>query len=528
MSRKGTFAKGLPVAKRYLRPSSRWLLVASGVLLALCVVGIVGYGLFVEPGRFLSSGPLSSAHASFDADCRSCHEPLAAPSPEKCSVCHEKLGDELGVYTFASHYVYRSGDFGRIGTRSGEGPCQSCHVEHRGRNADLVRERTEAECLECHDFDSFQDGHPEFEPLRRQSTERSNLTFAHTHHVAELMERNGWIDHEQACLYCHRPVPDGTRFAALEFDSLCDECHLGTEVGTTRLPFGNPSDPVSTGVLTLEAIQQSGRAGTDWSFYMNPGELQRTGRRITKRPLHHRDPWVLENLRQLRQLLYPDAGLGDLLQTSADVAEGDQLRLYREALATLRQYALELRSRPEAQVQAELGRIEELLRQTEERLRDPTTVLDETRFLLDGPINADLDEEQVADLLDLAQNLTQPCLQCHRLVGTRLGRVQADQRALLRSHFDHRAHILQRRCVDCHNKIPIVENLADPTALGSAEDAAEILNLPSSESCTECHNADAVSNRCVTCHDFHPDKTNRSDLLLYLRDDHRNARQTLQ
>ena len=279
-------------------------------------------------------------------------------------------------------------------------------------------------------------------------------------------------------------------------------------------------------MLTLEAIQESGAPGTDWSFFTYPGELRRTGRRISKRPLHHRDPWVMENLRQIRRALYPEAGLGDLLRTSADVDEGDQLRLYREALSTLRRYSLELRSRPEEAVQAELRQVDELLRWTEDRLRDPSLVLDETRFLLDGALNPELDGDQVEELEDLATTLGQPCLQCHELEASRLRRVRADQRSLVRSRFDHRAHILQRRCMDCHDRIPILENLADPTTLSVEEDRAEVLNLPSSESCSECHNAKQVSDRCVTCHDFHPRKGG-SDLLLYV-DESDHARQALQ
>ena len=230
MRKKGTFARGLPVAKRYVWPGPRRRIVLVGLLAAMVVACFIVYGLFVERGRFLSAGAVSSSHASFETDCASCHEPLNEPSPERCGDCHERMGDELGVHTWPAHYVYHSGDFGRLGIRSGEGPCQTCHVEHRGRDAGLTR-ATENLCVDCHEFGSITEGHPEFEPLRQGTFEDSNLKFPHTHHVKELMEKNGWSDHEQACLACHMPGPGG------------DHYHRGTPCllqYTTPFPFYEP------------------------------------------------------------------------------------------------------------------------------------------------------------------------------------------------------------------------------------------------------------------------------------------------
>ena len=43
---------------------------------------------------------------------------------------------------------------------------------------------------------------------------------------------------------------------------------------------------------------------------------------------------------------------------------------------------------------------------------------------------------------------------------------------------------------------------------------ASIQNLPGIANCRECHTAGKVSDSCVTCNYYHPDKSNRANLLL--------------
>ena len=517
MARKGFFGYSrLSVSKRYVYPASRRLVVWIGLGVALLSGAAILFNVRLQDSQLISNGPLSSAHAGFESECKSCHEPLASPSVEKCSVCHEKFGDELGAYTFNAHYVYRSGDFSRAALHSEEVPCFSCHTEHLGREAAITLVG-DSHCLSCHDYGSFNEGHPDFEFARNAEPDPARLRFSHTLHVAELMSELGSLDHEKACLSCHLPDDEGVSFEPLDFDRLCDRCHLRTDVGTSRLPVGDPADGERIGVLTLEAIQNSGAPGTDWSFFISPAEFLQTGSRVLKRPLHHQDPWVLENLRRIRRELYPQSGLASLLRAAVDTKAIDQVELYREALETLRGYARGLRSRPEPAVQEELTRVQELLQWAERRLEDPYVALDETKFLLDGSeVNPLLSEETKAELEELADSLTQPCQRCHDLDRSGFSRVQSEQGILVRARFDHRTHILQRRCLDCHQRIPILDNLADPTLLEPQQDNSSIQNVPSIDACIECHNPRAVSNRCVTCHDFHPDKSHRADLLLYL------------
>lgn len=519
---KGTFSDlNLAVARRYVVPASRNRVVALGVVLGLVVVGLVLADFLQRDRSLVSNGPLSSHHANLEQDCAACHAEFSAVVDDKCSVCHEKYGDELGVYTYAAHYLYRSNDFQRLAAHEDEVACFACHPEHEGRDATITLV-PDSLCLPCHAFGSFNEAHPPFAPTTLRS-EDAPLKFPHVHHVREVLKSQELVDLEKACLYCHNPEEDGKGFQPLDFDRHCDACHLPA---TTRTPFlplrgddgtdGTDGDDGNggVGVETLESIQERRPPGSLWAFYTNPAEFVRRGQRVRKGPVHHRDPWILENLRQLRSALYEEAPLADLLVASAQVPPQEIEVLYREALATLELQALELRSEPA--VQRDLRRIDEALDQLRRRLQDPYTTLDETKFLLafDTP-RATLEPAEIEEITQVIDSLTEPCRTCHELRQATVARVRKSQRTLHRAQFDHRAHILQRRCLDCHYEIPM--DLASGQEPVAAElDRAEIQNLPSVETCRECHNPTLASNRCVTCHFFHPNKSQRSQLLLYL------------
>ena len=507
----------LGVAKKYLYPSSRRSMLLWGGLAAGLLAIFAAADFRWRGARFLSNGPVSSAHATFEQDCAACHTPFGEVSSDSCSVCHEKYGDEIGVYSFASHYLYRSNDFQRLKTSEHETTCAACHTEHLGRAAEITR-IDDGRCLPCHDFGSFNREHPQFDFVAEGIPDDDALAFTHIHHTREVMERQGLVDVERACLYCHNPRPDGQSFEVIDFDRHCDACHLTAATTTARLPVEGPDAP---GVVTLASLVEQQEPGTRWALFANPNEYRQVGPRVSKSPVHHNDEWILYNLRRLRRQLYPDAGLAELLRASADVDAGDVEILYREAVSTLQDYAVGLRSRPEPEIQAELARIEKLLTGVEQALVDPYTPLDETEFLLalDEP-RPDLAADAVAELEDLVDQLTQPCQQCHAIEQATIARVQDDQDVLDRAEFNHRAHVLQVRCLECHTEIPIANALEGDVQSGeSPVDQAAIQNLPRIEVCQECHQPEVSSNRCVTCHEFHPDKSRRSDLLLYLTEE---------
>lgn len=516
--RKGVFgAPRLPVARSYPEIASRRKLPIVGGIAVASVLAFLFWSAVAGRSDLFSPGPLSSAHAKWEGDCWACHTKLvglrgqSGLSSEQCSVCHEKYGDEIGVYTFVSHYLYRSNDFARLGPTENEVTCDGCHPEHRGREA-LITVVSDRECVSCHAFGSFNSDHPEFDAVVTKR-EDSALHFPHIQHVREVMGREQLVDIERACLYCHNGKEDGKNFEPISFDRHCDTCHLTATTATDRLPIATAD---TIGVLTLGMLQDRRPPGSNWVLFANPDEYQESRTAVRKVPLYHRDPWLTENLRRLRQQLYPNAGLADLLVASPDVPPHETVALYHEAIATLRERALELRSTPDAALQRQLRQIEGLLSQVERALDDPLTPLDESRFVTAFlEKNPGLDQEQVEAIEALVMDLSKPCRECHKVRQATIGRVAADQRTLRRAEFNHRAHIVQLRCLDCHTEIPFAEYLEGTETIAARFDSAEIVNLPAIESCRQCHNPEQSTNRCTSCHLFHADKSRHSELLLY-------------
>ncbi len=507
-SRKGFFSDvRLPVAKTYVYPPSRRAMVLVGGGGALLILAVFAFNLTLQRGTLISNGPLSSNHAVFGDDCSTCHTPFGDVTDAQCSVCHEKYGDRLGLHTFAAHYLYRSGDLSRAVARPDEPACFACHTEHVGRDAPITRV-DDAPCLACHRYGSFNRRHPEFDVIAAQTPDPANLSFPHALHVREVQTFEDLPDLEASCLYCHNPQPDGKAFQPLDFALHCAACHLNAGEGTGFVPVATPGAP---GVLTLATIRARQAPGTAWAASVSPGDFEDRGGQVRKRPLAHADPWVLYNLRRLRWVLYPNDGLADLIQASADVPPDQAAVLYEEALATLRDYADGLRAQPEREVQDDLREIDRLLDLVARRLRDPATPLDATRFAL---TRAGVPPAAYQNVID---QLTRPCQTCHQVDRATLLRPQPDQRVLRRAAFDHRAHVIDLRCLDCHTAIPIEQLIAPGDDDDPARDNAVIQNLPPLATCQSCHTASKASNACITCHLFHPDKSQRANLLPYMR-----------
>lgn len=513
---KGYFGDGvLPVAKQYLYPGPRTRAVWISGLVAVLILGVFFYNATNQQGALVSNGPLSTHHATFGNDCSTCHTPFDDVTNEKCATCHEKFGSELGRYSFDQHYLYRTADFSRVISSPNEESCASCHGEHQGRHASLT-DLSDDQCLSCHEFGSFNTGHPEFEFARDSLSDRGNLAFPHTVHVNEIMDREDLVDVQKSCLHCHNAEEDGRSFKPIDFEEHCGSCHLPATTGTPWLQ--TTDDPSSApGVLSIEQIRVQSAPGTRWAYFSNPDEYDSRGDRVRKRPLHHKDQWIMENLQRLREVLYPSAELASLLKASADVPPHKAKELYKEALTTLRQYAEELRSQPSREVQQELRRVEELLDRIERRLDDPLAPVDETKFTLSpADLNPELDDETVAAYRETIDGLTKACQTCHRVEQATIARVQKDQNKLRRAEFDHGDHVIHTNCLDCHNRIPIREYAARDEKAPVSQDRAAIFNLPTIETCQSCHAEQQAPNNCVSCHVFHPDKSQRANLLRYV------------
>ena len=502
---KGFFGRArLPVAGRYLYPAGQRRVLQVGALALFLVLLIFFSDLFLTQGRLVSNGPLSASHALFAEDCTTCHAPFESVTDGRCASCHEESGDPLGRHTFAAHYVYRSGELDRSAPSSREYACAACHGEHGGRDASLTNV-PDNRCVGCHIFGSFETEHPEFHFAAEGLPDPANLLFPHTVHVNEIREVEDLDDIEETCLWCHSLTSDGRAFQPIAFDPQCDACHLTSGSGTGLLPVRENSSDAAPGVLTLDAIREEGGPGRLWTRYANPADFRRQGTQIQKRPLHHQDPWVLDNLRRLRTELYGPQPLADLLAASANVLPNEARVLYAEAIQTLRAQLQGLRDEPSRQARDELSELEELIEAAEERLRDPFAPTDENRFRISvADIRADLSPADVEAYRAVVDSLTAGCRTCHLVEQATIKRVQKDQRSLHRAEFDHGAHTIHMRCLDCHNAIPIRGYTAEMQDAPPRLDNAEIVNLPNIAACRSCHTDSKAADNCTACHLFHP------------------------
>ena len=520
---KGTFGDaGLPVAARYVYPRSRnrvvWIGLAVGALAGVVLAGNLRFG----GALLVANGELSSAHAMLDSRCVECHTPFEGVGIATCSACHERYSDALGAYTFNAHYVHTSGDRSRAFSRENEVTCAACHTEHRGRQADLLATVSDARCEICHQIGGFHDDHPEFAFAAQEATDDAGLAFDHIRHVDLILDDRDSENVEVACLACHEPTDTTRAFLPIRFDVACGDCHLTAGEESAELPIQPRRSQVvreagdgavlTLGVETLETVRARAGPGEQWARRMSGGHFEVDDGVVVKTEVVHADPWVLHNLRRLRRAIYPSGGLADLLVASADVAPADELELYGEALATLRSYADGLRGRDEDWVQAALFEFDRVTGALERRVADPNTTLNDTRFRLSAR-DARLTDAQVDEIERFAAEVAQPCTLCHTIERATIRRVRQEQQVFRLAKFDHGAHVIQRGCLDCHSRIPFSDYLGAEEAIDPALDNAAIHNVPTIAICRQCHGPDAVSDRCLACHEFHPDRAAHSRFL---------------
>lgn len=80
--------------------------------------------------RLITPGPLSNAHARLEAKCDSCHASFKKEAQNgKCTACHSGIGADV---VSGTHF------HGKFAPARGSA-CKSCHTEHKGRGAALVR-----------------------------------------------------------------------------------------------------------------------------------------------------------------------------------------------------------------------------------------------------------------------------------------------------------------------------------------------------------------------------------------------------
>ena len=278
-------------SEHYLQPRRPhalllWSLAAGLVVLAgLGLLALLGHRKAVTPGHLIS------AHALLEARCEECHAPGRGAADVRCQRCHDAAGG--GRLTQAAHVLFGSGDPRRAAEATAV-PCARCHVDHHGRGARLTAV-PETQCVSCH-FRRFA-AHPEFALLRAKATEAPGLRFPHARHLDALAKEKG-LRGDAACGECHERDAATRDFQPLDFDRHCASCHAaGGSLGAVEpLPEDDALPPAA-----IQAL------GVEGAWLTRTAEFE-TGRgRVAKTALHHRDEWVLFNLRRLRRQLQPEA-----------------------------------------------------------------------------------------------------------------------------------------------------------------------------------------------------------------------------
>jgi hypothetical protein len=251
----------------YYRKLHPWRRTRALVSLIALVGGIVAIAVFQLRGRetFFNPGKISAPHSGFADDCAACHDKTAStgklraivsdrfhhglafePIDRKCETCHER-------HMFHEPNVVQN--------RS----CTACHQEHQGlRSLTLV---ASSQCASCHSdsasmeasaqkgmklqwanyhrhlhppqqivlelprpsrgytqtFDSFWNGHPEFQLIRDKARDPDMLRFNHQRHFAsDIPPVNG---RKLDCNYCHKLDPEGRYYQRINFGADCQACH---------------------------------------------------------------------------------------------------------------------------------------------------------------------------------------------------------------------------------------------------------------------------------------------------------------
>ena len=229
----------------YTRPAPllrgrRWLMFLAFV----AALGWAGWAL-TDKSHQIAPGAVVAAHATWENDCQACHVPLSpireggwqekvfagsAPHPAKCEKCH----------ALASHSPRQ--------VPAEVGSCSSCHVDHRGREADISRV-ADTTCTACHGdigahsiaaagepkpvlpsvtrFDA--DHHPPFQSL---AADPGRVKFSHGRHMrAGLTLGAGNGADKVAWTYARLPAADRARYVPAgvsETDLVqldCAACH---------------------------------------------------------------------------------------------------------------------------------------------------------------------------------------------------------------------------------------------------------------------------------------------------------------
>jgi hypothetical protein len=484
-------------------PFRRNKVLLSVALPAIAAVLITAYAVRRDQ-RLYNSGPVSTAHAMFGAQCEKCHVPGAAAAglapanafflsvPDKaCQECHDG----------PKHHENQAFTPG----------CSSCHFEHKGR--ERLVELTDRQCTQCHAGLSTNDGttrfvpkianfkeghgHPEFavgavlgkEPrtIRLKSAsppvDATETCVNHDKHVNKSFPDDFGIRDEKTkkdrkgvfrgpkgearlgCTYCHQSDERGAYMAPVNYATHCADCH--------RLLFDNDRFP---GVVAPHEKPEAVRAFLQAKYKEAPQGERPRAPAVKEAPA---DKPEEDTPRPRRRLGARDAS-----------DEGSALP--RGGRGAGREEAEEAPARGAAKSVAEVET--DLFFRSKASAGNDTCSYCHTLTAPDKPKPSVSCKETNTKTPGEVPNLTEP-------VRTALKEGRGDKlpvivktampaRWLPYSRFDHRAHRAVA-CKDCH---------ADALKSTATQDVL----LPSITVCRECHHESAgARTACAECHRYH-------------------------
>jgi hypothetical protein len=313
-------------SEHYLFPRGKWAYLAVSVLLGSAVAVFLLFLHVLGVRNPVSPGAVISQHAPIERRCEECHTPRTGASNLRCQRCHDPSG--VGVLTNNTHVFWGSRD-ARKAAAAPNLPCAKCHVEHRGRGAHLAVV-DEIQCRQCH-FRGFSQ-HPEFAVFRGSFRGTPGIKFSHVEHIKAVVKERGLSVPGQTCVACHQQGPGDRDFRSVSFDRHCASCHGKNgllEAGTEAVPKED--------VLSLEEIRSQGVKG-DW--VQASDDFEESPRTLSKGKVHHKDEWVLLNLRKLRREVDPDGWAQDRAQLLARLSQLERRLALAAPLAALSRDAL--------------------------------------------------------------------------------------------------------------------------------------------------------------------------------------------
>lgn len=440
-------------------PLRRWQGLLTLAALA-CSLLWLGSSFAFRGSQLLSSGPVSSSHAVFGANCQACHLPVKGTlfhragfrrdvPDSACLACHNVPAHQARQ-TFTPR-------------------CSSCHTEHTGSM--LLAHTADANCTQCHRSLRVQSGtahfvtavgsfparHPEFAPLRSGFRFDPAIKFAHAAHM------------KRGLLGPHGPIT-----------MACDDCHRAASDSTAPWPYGS-FQPASLAGSAMPGPTPAGELSRDHGrAYLAPVTYAATchdchtlrfdSRIAAEAP--HADParvraFIALSIRTWAAQ-HPDAVASEIRSWTSDTRQ----RVPRVTLTVVPHNAAEWITIRTAQA--------------EERIWRESCNLCHQEQIPEIPASSTSQEISAA----LTNPATLPVL----------ASTHQPERWLTHAVFSHQAH-QSVGCVECH------------TRAASSQNASDIL-LPSISACRRCHDGQSrpqgpalaaghAESGCFLCHKYH-------------------------